>query len=212
MVILTSIVQFYIRPRMASPSPVRGSPLQPGDWVRVALMQLAREGVESVRVEVLARELGVSKGSFYWHFRDRDELLMQMLDRWESSESEWLAAEESGQSERLAPAARWARFVERTAAPDRISEEIAVRAWARRDERVATRVMGIEKRKVRVIAAVLADIGFARDTAESWSELVSLVCLGWLDRTARDGDFRSAGRGLGEFLSDLVLAASAANR
>ena len=197
---------------MASPSPVRGSPLQPGDWVRVALVQLAREGVESVRVEVLARELGVSKGSFYWHFRDRDELLMQMLDRWESSESEWLAAEESGQSERLAPAARWARFVERTAAPDRISEEIAVRAWARRDERVATRVMGIEKRKVRVIAAVLADIGFARDTAESWSELVSLVCLGWLDRTARDGDFRSAGRGLGEFLSDLVLAASAANR
>ncbi len=197
---------------MASPSPVRGSPLQPGDWVRVALAQLAREGVESVRVEVLARELGVSKGSFYWHFRDRDELLMQMLDRWEQSESEWLTAEESDGSEKPAPAARWARFVERSAEPDRISEEIAVRAWARRDERVATRVMGVEKRKARVIANVLTEIGFARGQAESWSELVSLVCLGWLDRTARDGDFRSAGRGLGEFLSDLVLAASAANR
>ncbi|HTZ75910.1 MAG TPA: TetR/AcrR family transcriptional regulator [Candidatus Aquilonibacter sp.] len=172
-------------------------------------MQLAREGIESVRVEVLARRLGVSKGSFYWHFRDRDELLMQMLDRWERSESEWLAAEESNESEKPAPAARWARFVERTVEPERIREEIGVRAWARRDERVATRVVGVETRKVHVIAGVLGEIGFAAEAAESLSELVSLVCLGWLDRSARDGNFRSAGRGLGEFLSDLVLAASA---
>jgi AcrR family transcriptional regulator len=194
---------------MASPSPVRGSPLQPTDWVRAGLAQLAREGIESVRVEVLARELSVSKGSFYWHFRDRDELLMRMLGHWEGLESEWLSGEESDASEKPPAAARWARFVERTVAPERISEEIAVRAWARKDERVAARVVGVERRKVRVIAGVLTDIGFSREAAESWSELVALVCLGWLDRTARDGDFRSAGRGLGEFLSDIVLAASA---
>ena len=42
-------------------------------------MRLARHGIESVRVEVLARDLGVSKGSFYWHFRDRSELLEKLL-------------------------------------------------------------------------------------------------------------------------------------
>lgn len=194
---------------MATPAPLRAAPLQPNDWIRAGIVQLAREGVESVRVEVLARELGVSKGSFYWHFRDRDELLMQMLQFWENSEGEWLSAEESGQGEKRNAAIRWARFVERSAKPERITQEIGVRAWAQRDERVALRVADVEKRRVRVIANILGDVGFARDAAESWSEMVWLVYSGWLDRSARDGEFRLAGKGLGELLSELVLAASA---
>ncbi len=157
---------------------------------------------------MLARDLSVSKGSFYWHFHDRDQLLMQMLQAWESSEAEWLSTEETEEVEKPNAATRWARFVERSAEPDRIREEIAFRAWARRDERVATRVADVEKRRVRVIANILSEVGFARDAADSWSEMVCLVYSGWLDRTARDGEFRLAGRGLGEFLSDLILAAS----
>jgi AcrR family transcriptional regulator len=194
---------------MASPSPSRLAPLQPSDWIRIGFSQLAREGIESVRIEVLARELGVSKGSFYWHFRDRDELLMRMLEEWERVEADMLSAEESAEGERPNAAARWARFVERSAEPERIREEIAVRAWARRDERVAVRVAAIERRKVHVVASVLAEVGFGKEGAESWSEMVLLVYLGWLDRTARDGEFRLQGRALGEILSDLVLAASA---
>jgi AcrR family transcriptional regulator len=193
---------------MASPSPSRLAPLQPSDWIRIGFSQLAREGIESVRIEVLARELGVSKGSFYWHFRDRDELLMRMLEQWERVEAELLASEESTERDHPNAAARWARFVERSAEPERIREEIAVRAWAGRDQRVAVRVAAIERRKVQVIAGVLAEVGFAKQAAESWSEMVLLVYLGWLDRTARDGEFRLAGRALGEFLSELVLAAS----
>jgi AcrR family transcriptional regulator len=193
---------------MASPSPSRLAPLQPSDWIRIGFSQLAREGIESVRIEVLARELGVSKGSFYWHFRDRDELLMRMLEQWERVEAELLASEESTEGNHPNAAARWARFVERSAEPERIREEIAVRAWAGRDQRVAVRVAAIERRKVQVIAGVLAEVGFAKQAAESWSEMVLLVYLGWLDRTARDGEFRLAGRALGEFLSELVLAAS----
>lgn len=162
-----------------------------------------------MRVEVLARELVVSKGSFYWHFRDRDELLMQMLQQWENSQVEGLAAEESSGSEQPSAAARWARFVEQSAEPGRIRGELAVRTWARRDDRVALRVADIEKRRIGVVAGILADIGFTIEAAQSWSETACLVYLGWLDRAARDGQFRSEGRTLGEFLSDLVLAASA---
>src|SRR5579864_356533 len=132
---------------MASPAPIRApkaAPLQRADWIRAAFARLAQDGIDAVRVEVLARELGVSKGSFYWHFRDRDELLMRMLEQWERVEAEMLSAEESDDPSRPNAAVRWARFIERSAEPDRIREEIAVRAWARRDERVARRVAGIE--------------------------------------------------------------------
>ncbi|MHC4350247.1 MAG: TetR/AcrR family transcriptional regulator, partial [Planctomycetota bacterium] len=44
-------------------------------WFQAALAALAREGIQGVRVERLARDLGVAKSGFYWHFRDRDDLL-----------------------------------------------------------------------------------------------------------------------------------------
>lgn len=192
-----------------TPAPLRPTHLQPSDWIRAGIVRLAQDGIEAVRIEVLARDLNVSKGSFYWHFHDRDALLMQMLGAWEEGETAWLASEENDASEKPNPAARWARFVAHSADTERIREEIGVRAWARRDERVARRVTQIERRKADVVANVLADIGFTKEDAVSWAEMVCLFHLGWLDRIARDGEFREAGRSLGEFLSDLVLAASA---
>src|SRR5664279_4441164 len=52
------------------------------DWVQAGLRTLARRGVSNVRVERLARDLKVTKGSFYWHFTDRDALLDAMLSSW----------------------------------------------------------------------------------------------------------------------------------
>ena len=50
------------------------------DWLDAALTSLVRGGIEGVRVERLARDLGVTKGSFYWHFEDRPDLLRGLLD------------------------------------------------------------------------------------------------------------------------------------
>jgi len=188
---------------MASTAPARSPSLHPDNWLRAAEHRLAENGIESVRVEVLARDLGVSKGSFYWHFRERGELLDKLLARWEDAEIDWLNAEDG-----TAAAARWAKFVARTADPGRMRMEVALRAWARSDDRVAARVAAIEKRKSRLIADVLRDIGFTQPAADSWSEVVLLICLGWLDRATRDRQFEMAGRGLGELLSEFILAAS----
>jgi AcrR family transcriptional regulator len=191
---------------MASPAIARVGSLHPDDWIRAVQARLAGQGVESVRVEVLARDLGVSKGSFYWHFRDRGELLDKLLVGWEEGELDWLNGDDGASA-----AARWARFIERTASPERMRMEIALRAWARGDEGVATRVAAIEKRKARLIGDVLRDIGFAETAAESWSEVALLICLGWLDRATRDKQFEVASRGLGELLSEVIRAASAAS-
>ncbi len=57
--------------------------LSPDDWTRAALAAIAERGTANVSVERLARELGTTKGSFYWHFKDRTALIDAALHRWE---------------------------------------------------------------------------------------------------------------------------------
>lgn len=57
--------------------------LSADDWAQAALDMIAEQGVAAVAVEPLARRLGVTKGSFYWHFPSRDALLQAALERWE---------------------------------------------------------------------------------------------------------------------------------
>jgi AcrR family transcriptional regulator len=191
---------------MASPAPIKAAPLHPDDWILAAFARLSSEGVDSVRVEVLARDLGVSKGSFYWHFQDREELLAKLLARWDEAEMNWLRTASAGTQ---SAAARWALFVERSADPERARLEVAIRNWARKDLDVAARTSAIEKGKSQFIAGVLRDTGFAPDAAEYWSQIVQLACLGWLDRATRSGSAQIPGDDLGELLSELILAASA---
>ena len=55
-----------------------------GDWIKAAGRRLASGGIAAVAVETLARDLAVTKGSFYWHFRDRAALLKALLADWEA--------------------------------------------------------------------------------------------------------------------------------
>jgi AcrR family transcriptional regulator len=62
------------------------------DWTRAALDALARGGLAAVAVEPLAKELGATKGSFYWHFADRNALVAAALDRWERRDTDLVIA------------------------------------------------------------------------------------------------------------------------
>lgn len=67
-------------------------PLRPADWEQSALELIAEKGVAGLGVEPLARRMGITKGSFYWHFNDREDLLRRALSRWESLDQQHLAA------------------------------------------------------------------------------------------------------------------------
>ena len=75
------------------------APLSALDWVRAALALIAREGVAAVAVEPLARELGVTKGSFYWHFANRDALIEAALQAWEEDQGRDVVARYEGIAE-----------------------------------------------------------------------------------------------------------------
>jgi len=168
---------------MASPAPIRApkaAPLQSGDWIRAAFARLAQDGIDAVRVEVLARDLHVSKGSFYWHFRDRDELAGAMLEQWDEDERAWLAA---AVADEHSAAARWAELVAHLTDEAHSRARGSMRDWARRDPRAAERARGIERKRRGYIAEVFEDVGFTARAAEAWSEMGLLVCLGgWTGR------------------------------
>lgn len=80
------------------------------DWINAAHELLASSGIAAVAIEPLARTLGVTKGSFYWHFSDRNALLTAVLERWERGTEALIAA-----SEQLAdPRQRLARLIDET--------------------------------------------------------------------------------------------------
>ena len=66
----------------------RAGALKAEDWVEAARSAMAEGGIDAVAVEPLARRLGVTKGSFYWHFKDRKALIEAMLERWEQESTE----------------------------------------------------------------------------------------------------------------------------
>ncbi|MBU6478163.1 MAG: TetR/AcrR family transcriptional regulator [Xanthomonadaceae bacterium] len=85
--------------------------LSAADWERGALEMIAQEGVGALAVEALARRLGVTKGSFYWHFRNREALLQAALNRWEADDDgelqQHIGAAGDHPRERLGALFRW---------------------------------------------------------------------------------------------------------
>jgi AcrR family transcriptional regulator len=132
-------------------------------WIDEGLRALARGGPEAVRVEALARRLGVTKGGFYWHFEGRRELLDAILDRWEeTSVSEVIERVESGGGDERARLQRL--FAIASASRAFLRADLAVRDWARREPRVAQRLRRVDNRRMDYMRSLFA--GFCADADE----------------------------------------------
>ena len=151
--------------KIASQTPENGSGAKRLDekaWIVAALKKLATHGIDGVRIELLARELGVTKGSFYWHFKDRDELRAAMLDYWRSRATLMLIErmDQSG----VSPAVRLEQLIELVVhARSRWGDEVelALRMWARQDSRAQATLAEVDQLRVRYIANLLVDTGVA---------------------------------------------------
>ena len=132
-------------------------------WVDEGLRALASGGPDAVRVEALARQLGVTKGGFYWHFDGRRELLDAILDRWEqASIDEVIERIEAGGGD---PRARLRRlFAIASSSRGFPRADLAVRDWARREPRVARRLRRVDNRRLDYMRSLFA--GFCADADE----------------------------------------------
>lgn len=109
--------------------------LTPEAWIEAATEVLVDRGIDHVRVDVLATELGVTRGSFYWHFRDREDLLRRVLEAWRSRATTDLTRRLSAaEHDPLAQLRDVISLPHRGRAAARAARiELAIRAWARRD-------------------------------------------------------------------------------
>jgi len=173
-------------------------------WVSAGMEMLRSAGVQSLSIEALAKKQNISKGSFYWHFKDREDFLESILDEWQQRQGDWSTNGDSNQS----PVERWARLLETFAEPGYASLELAISTWARQDQNVARRVADADRKRVHYLADIFREIGFSHDQSEEWANAAFCFYLGWLDRAGRDTQIQN-GPTLAELLSRLVLAASA---
>jgi AcrR family transcriptional regulator len=190
--------QMTVRPQNAGRLDRRG-------WVDAGIEILSSKSVDAVRVEVLARALNISKGSFYWHFKNREDLLDGMLEEWEARQGDWNIGGEGVSN----PVERWARLFELLSQPGYARLEMAISSWARQDGKVAVRVANADRKRSAYLSRVFREIGFTASQATEWANAAMLLYLGWMDRMTRAVEDQPEEAPLAELLSRFVLAASA---
>jgi AcrR family transcriptional regulator len=145
------------------------------NWIEAALGALARDGLRGVAVEPLARQLATTKGSFYWHFADRSELIQATLELWERRDTtELIAAIEaiSGPRERLAALVQAAY----TGAAHGNAQAAVVAAAA--DPRVRPVLTRVTRTRLRFLERLYRDLGLAGGEAARHARLTFALYLG----------------------------------
>ena len=130
------------------------------DWLEVALSVLALEGVDHVTVLSLSERLGVSRSSFYWYFKNRDELLGALLDRWDELNTRSIVAstEEPAASVTQAVCNVFRCWINPLIFSPRL--DFAVREWARRSDHVRKALERSDRIRTDAVKALFLRFGY----------------------------------------------------
>lgn len=168
-------------------------------WIEAALDVLAEGGIDAVRVDPLAKRLGVTRGSFYWHFKDREALHQAMLKAWRERASyqiynrvERTAEPAQSRLERLLALPYSSPRSARGAAI-----ELAIRLWARRDRNAAKAVRHIDRTRLDYFTKLLQEHGVAAGKAKERAYLFYAALMA--EAFVADGQSYAAG------VKDLLL-------
>ncbi|MHC4493101.1 MAG: TetR/AcrR family transcriptional regulator [Planctomycetota bacterium] len=147
------------------------------NWLGAALEALEESGIGGVKVLPLARRLGVSRGSFYWHFEDRRDLLLSLLAHWEhwSTDTVIAALSESGASD---PRDRLWRLMEMVLEQGLSNHDPAIRAWALYDADAARAVRRVDRKRLRTVTGLFREAGFSPEQAEARARLLAIYLMG----------------------------------
>lgn len=168
------------------PAPVR---TPKSAWITAALRALAEGGPDRVRVDVLAKCLGVTRGGFYWHFDDRPALLDAALEHWEQISVDAVIADVDAVGDDGDARDRLRRLVALGAERGELLElDLAVRDWARRDPAVAARLQRVDERRLAYLRELFG--AFVADPGDVEARCLVLLSLWVADR------FLPAGHGV----------------
>ncbi len=148
-------------------------------WIEAGLAEMARHGIDGVRVEVLAKNLGVTKGGFYRRFKDRPALLDTILRSWSAGR---VAAIEKQTSLGGASAPERLRALIRLYAErinmQAMAVELAIRQWARADAAAAAAVATVDAARLKNVAQLYCATGMTQQQADAQAFLFYCFIFG----------------------------------
>ncbi|QPF91946.1 TetR/AcrR family transcriptional regulator [Bradyrhizobium commune] len=147
--------------------------LSADDWIKEGLKALAKSGFTALKADRLARAMGVSRGSFYWHFADLGAFHAAILKRWrEIAAEEIIAGVEAVSDEPL-------QALLRRTFGARLDLERAVRNWAAFDPAAQAAVRAIDRRRLDYIETLLGRRGFSAANAQARAQILYWTFLGY---------------------------------
>ena len=176
------------------------------DWVRAALSALRDDGANAIAVQALARRLGVTKGSFYWHFESRRALLDAVLATWEDVATEAVIAQVDAATD--TPGGRIRALIDATfGADDGYGDiESGIRTWAASDATAAQTVERVDHRRLAYVVELLVEAGVSPEVAATRADLFYRALIGeWAYRSHGGSPLDAAALG---HLADLVTSAT----
>jgi AcrR family transcriptional regulator len=150
---------------LPSMTPPRGADhrLSVDDWIQAGFALLAESGPNALRVDRLCERLGVTKGSFYWHFSDMPTYRSALVEAWGS-----LLDKDRQRFENMPdikPRQRLMHMMEALVSPRQWALERVMRVWALTEETVAQNVRSSDRRVLRAVYQAFLDCGFEPDEA-----------------------------------------------
>jgi AcrR family transcriptional regulator len=148
-------------------------------WIEAALKELGRGGIERVRVEVLAANLGITKGGFYRRFKDRRALLDALLETWKHGRI--AAIEKHTELGDQSPRDRLKsviRLYSERANPRGMAIELAIRQWARSDAGAAAAVASVDAERLQRSAQLYRQLGLSAEEAHARAVLLYSYIFG----------------------------------
>jgi AcrR family transcriptional regulator len=151
------------------------------DWVQAALEIFIEKGIEAVKVDVLAKSLQITRGSFYWHFKNLDDLLTAIIQTWQAINTEDVMqqVDTTGGT----PSQQLLQLLE-IAAKDDDRLEKAMRIWAIHDPKALEAIARVDQQRLEYLQKLFVQIGFSKIDAEVRARVTYSVKLGWLMMTA----------------------------
>ena len=148
-------------------------------WIEAGFKEIARSGVEGVRVEVLAKNLGVTKGGFYRRFRDRAALLEGILHGWSTGRIAAIEQQTSldGTTARDRLKALIRLYSERMNT-EGMAIELAIRQWARSDETAAAAVASVDAARLENVGQLYRATGLSPEQADAQAFLFYCFIFG----------------------------------
>jgi AcrR family transcriptional regulator len=153
------------------------------EWLEAGLKSLSKNGIANLRVKGLAQALGIARAGFYWHFKNRDDLLRQLLHYWVHEQTERVTA--NADLLALEPKKRLTKSAERILEYDLGRYDMAIRQWALSDAGAARMVRKANRIRLDFLRDTFRGLGFTGDDLETRAMLF-LCYHTWESTTFRE--------------------------